>query len=227
VNEPAATLSVVTLFLNADIVVQTVLVLLLLASIWSWAVIIEKLGRLAAARRSAVTWEAHAGAARSAQELVADGRAVGADHAAGVVLAAGVEECELPDPEQGESLAERRDRIERAMRLALGGELRRLEARLPFLATLGSAAPFIGLFGTVWGIMRSFAGIAAAQNTSLAVVAPGIAEALFATAMGLAAAIPAVVAYNKFTVEIGRIAGRMQSLIGRAGGLLSRLAAAH
>ena len=95
-NEPAATLSVVTLFLNADIVVQTVLVLLLLASIWSWAVIIEKLSRLAAARRSAVTWEAHAGAARSAQELVADGRAVGADHPAGVVLAAGVEECELP-----------------------------------------------------------------------------------------------------------------------------------
>ena len=96
--------------------------------------------------------------------------------------------------------------------------MRRLETRLPFLATLGSAAPFIGLFGTVWGIMRSFAGIAAANNTSLAVVAPGIAEALFATAMGLAAAIPAVVAYNKFTVEIGRIAGRMQALIGRAGG---------
>ena len=89
---------------------------------------------------------------------------------------------------------------------------------LPFLATLGSAAPFIGLFGTVWGIMRSFEGIAAANNTSLAVVAPGIAEALFATAMGLAAAIPAVVAYNKITVDLGRFAGRMQGLIGgRAG----------
>src|SRR4029077_4994738 len=95
---------------------------------------------------------------------------------------------------------------------------------LPFLATLGSAAPFIGLFGTVWGIMRSFEGIAAANNTSLAVVAPGIAEALFATAMGLAAAIPAVVAYNKFTVELGRLAGRMQALIGGSGGLLSRAA---
>ena len=106
------------------------------------------------------------------------------------------------------------------MRLALNGELRRLEQRLPFLATLGSAAPFIGLFGTVWGIMHSFASIAAANNTSLAVVAPGIAEALFATAMGLAAAIPAVVAYNKFTVEIGRFAGRMQGLIGRSGALL-------
>ena len=108
------------------------------------------------------------------------------------------------------------------MRLALNSEMRHLEARLPFLATLGSAAPFIGLFGTVWGIMRSFAGIAAAQNTSLAVVAPGIAEALFATAMGLAAAIPAVIAYNKITVELGRFAGRMQGLIGRSGGLLAR-----
>ena len=100
------------------------------------------------------------------------------------------------------------------MRLALNAELRRLEVRLPFLATLGSAAPFIGLFGTVWGIMRSFEGIAAAHNTSLAVVAPGIAEALFATAMGLAAAIPAVVAYNKITVDLGRFAGRIEGLIG-------------
>ena len=108
------------------------------------------------------------------------------------------------------------------MRLALGAQLRQLELRLPFLATLGSAAPFIGLFGTVWGIMRSFNAIAAANNTSLAVVAPGIAEALFATAMGLAAAIPAVVAYNKFTVDIGRFAGRMNGLIGRTGGILAR-----
>jgi biopolymer transport protein ExbD len=104
-------------------------------------------------------------------------------------------------------MAERRDRIDRAMRLALGAQLRQLELRCRFSRRLGSAAPFIGLFGTVWGIMRSFNAIAAANNTSLAVVAPGIADALFATAMGLAAAIPAVVAYNKFTVEIGRFAG--------------------
>src|SRR6202034_656208 len=111
-----------------------------------------------------------------------------------------------------------------SMRLPLNGDLRHLETHLPFLATLGSAAPFIGLFGTVWGIMRSFASIASANNTSLAVVAPGIADALFATAMGLAAAIPAVVAYNKFTVEIGRFAGTMHGLIGRSSGLLSRAA---
>src|SRR5206468_9790844 len=118
------------------------------------------------------------------------------------VLAAGRDERNNGDP--AETSSERRDRIERAMRLVLNSELRRLETRLPFLATLGSAAPFVGLFGTVWGIMHSFAAIAAANNTSLAVVAPGIAESLFATAMGLAAAIPAVVAYNKITVELGR-----------------------
>jgi biopolymer transport protein ExbB/TolQ len=123
-----------------------------------------------------------------------------------------------------ETFGERRERIERAMRLALSAQLRLLEYRLPFLATLGSAAPFIGLFGTVWGIMRSFNAIAAANSTSLAVVAPGIADALFATAMGLAAAIPAVIFYNKFTVEIGRFAGVMQGLIGRSGVLLSRVA---
>jgi len=218
--EPAPTISVVSLFLNADIVVKGVLVLLLLASVWSWAVIIDKLWRLGAINRAAREHEARAAAAGTAEELWAGPR-LPQDPAA-QVLAAGLQECAADAPPDGETAAERRDRIERAMRLALNGEMRRLETRLPFLATLGSAAPFIGLFGTVWGIMRSFTGIAAANNTSIAVVAPGIAEALFATAMGLAAAIPAVVAYNKITVELGRFAGRMQGLIGRSGGLLAR-----
>jgi biopolymer transport protein TolQ len=162
-------------------------------------------------------------AAKTASELIAStGRPDGGDPA-GAVLAAGWSESREPAGPAPETLGERRERIERAMRLTLGAELRRLEARLPFLATLGSAAPFIGLFGTVWGIMRSFTGIAAANNTSLAVVAPGIAEALFATAMGLAAAIPAVVAYNKITVDLGRFAGRMQGLIGRSSSMLSRV----
>jgi biopolymer transport protein TolQ len=223
VNNSAATLSVVSLFLNADIVVKGVLLLLLAASVWSWAVIIDKLWRLGAAGRAIRGHEERAAAARSAPELLASaGRAPPPDPAA-AVLAAGWAESAAVGGTAPESLGERRERIERAMRLALGAEMRRLEARLPFLATLGSAAPFIGLFGTVWGIMRSFAGIAAANNTSLAVVAPGIAEALFATAMGLAAAIPAVVAYNKIAVDLGRFAGRMQGLIGRSGSLLSRL----
>ena len=221
-NDPSATLSIVDLFMNADPVVKGVLLLLLAASVWSWAVIIDKLWRLGAASRSARDHEARAAAAQSAQELLAT-EARGHDgDPAGLMLSAGWAESTAGDLVEAESAGERRERIERAMRLALNTELRRLEVRLPFLATLGSAAPFIGLFGTVWGIMRSFEGIAAAHNTSLAVVAPGIAEALFATAMGLAAAIPAVVAYNKITVDLGRFAGRMQGLIGRSARLLSR-----
>lgn len=220
--EPAPTLSIVTLFLNADIIVKGVLLLLLAASVWSWTVIIDKLWRLGAISRSARAHEERAAAAASADELWI-GRAEAQDPAAHVLMA-GFQESATDIPPEAETVGERRERVERAMRLALSSEMRRLEARLPFLATLGSAAPFIGLFGTVWGIMRSFAGIAAAQNTSLSVVAPGIAEALFATAMGLAAAIPAVIAYNKITVELGRFAGRMQGLIGRSGGLLARAA---
>jgi biopolymer transport protein TolQ len=221
VNDPATSLSIVKLFVNADPVVKGVLLLLLAASVWSWAVIIDKLWRLSAASRSARGHEARAAAARSPQELVpARGEAT---DTAGLVISAGLAESTATLQPQPETAGERRDRIERAMRLTLNAELRRLEARLPFLATLGSAAPFIGLFGTVWGIMRSFEGIAAAHSTSLAVVAPGIAEALFATAMGLAAAIPAVVAYNKITVDLGRFAGRMQGLIGRSGGLLAHM----
>ena len=222
-SDPAVSLSVVSLFMHADIVVKGVLVLLLAASVWSWAVIIDKLWRLAAASRSAQAHEARVAAANSAPDLMAPSGRPDGGGPAGVVLSAGwIESAEAAWPAP-ETLGERRERIERAMRLALGAELRRLEARLPFLATLGSAAPFIGLFGTVWGIMRSFTGIAAANNTSLAVVAPGIAEALFATAMGLAAAIPAVVAYNKITVDLGRFAGRMNGLIGRSGSILSRI----
>jgi len=217
-------LSVIALFENADIVVKIVLLLLLAGSVWSWAVIVDKVLRLNAARSSARDWVNWAAGARSVEELVGEHYRAEASRPAGAVLAAGVEECVNSAADSGESSTERRDRVDRAMRLALSAQLRQLELRLPFLATLGSAAPFIGLFGTVWGIMRSFNAIAAANNTSLAVVAPGIADALFATAMGLAAAIPAVVGYNKFTVEIGRFAGTMQGLIGRSSGPLSRAA---
>jgi biopolymer transport protein TolQ len=220
VNDTSTSLSIATLFLHADIVVKGVMLLLLAASVWSWAVIIDKLWRLRAASRAAREHEARAAAARTAGELRIE--AAPAEDPAATILSAGLVESANGPGADGETAGERRERIERAMRLALGAELRRLELRLPFLATLGSAAPFIGLFGTVWGIMHSFAAIASANNTSLAVVGPGIAEALFATAMGLAAAIPAVVAYNKITVDLGRFAGRMQGLIGRSGALLAR-----
>ena len=223
-NNSPVSLSVISLFLHADVVVKGVLLLLLAASVWSWAVIIDKLWRLAAAARSVQAHEARVAAAQSGSGADGAIRATRQQRPGRrcACRPAGAESTERHGPHP-RRLNERRERIERAMRLTLGAELRRLEARLPFLATLGSAAPFIGLFGTVWGIMRSFTGIAAANNTSLAVVAPGIAEALFATAMGLAAAIPAVVAYNKITVDLGRFAGRMQGLIGRSGSILSRV----
>jgi biopolymer transport protein TolQ len=221
VDNPFASLSVAGLVVHADIVVKAVLLLLLAASVWSWAVIVEKLWGLGRASRLAREHELRVLAARSSQELpAAAGRAEAGDPAA-QIIASGWAETNAPSG-LSETAVERRDRIERAMRLTLNAELRRLEARLPFLASLASAAPFIGLFGTVWGIIVSFSAIAAENNTSLATVAPGIAEALIATAMGLVAAIPAVVAYNKITVDLGRFAGRMQGLIGRCGALFSR-----
>src|SRR5437763_1531316 len=210
--EPAPTLSIVTLFLKADVVVKGVLILLLLASVWSWAVIIDKLWRLGSISRSARAYELRAAAARSPEELWA-GEARARDPA-GQVLVAGFRESAAEVPPIAETIGERRERVERAMRLALNGEMRRLETNLPFLATLGSAAPFVGLFGTVWGIMNSFQGIAASNNTSLAVVAPGIAEALFATALGLVAAIPAVIFYNRISGDIGAYGKRLNAFIG-------------
>jgi biopolymer transport protein TolQ len=222
VNNPATSLSIVGLFLHADVVVQGVMLLLLAASVWSWAVIVEKLWSLGRASRNARDHEARVLAARSPQELLAAAGRTEAGDPTALIIAAGWAESSAPQQALPETALERRDRVERAMRLALNAELRRLETRLPFLASLASAAPFIGLFGTVWGIIVSFSAIAAENNTSLATVAPGIAAALFATAMGLVAAIPAVVAYNKITVDLGRFAGRMQGLIGRCGALLSR-----
>jgi biopolymer transport protein TolQ len=222
-NDVGTSLSIIPLFEHADIVVKAVLLLLLAGSIWSWTIIVEKLHQLGVASRRSRDYELRAEKARAVAELWAAGTPAQPKGPAEIVLAAGAVETAAPIPPELERVSERRERIERAMRLALNGEMRRLETHLAFLATLGSAAPFIGLFGTVWGIMRSFASIAAANNTSLAVVAPGIAEALFATAMGLAAAIPAVIAYNKFSVELGRFAGRMNVFIGRSGGLFSRV----
>jgi biopolymer transport protein ExbB/TolQ len=142
------------------------------------------------------------------------------------ILAAGTRAWR--DEDASESRFERRTRIERAMRTAMIDELKRLEKGLTLLATIGSTAPFIGLFGTVWGIMNSFTAIAASKDTSLAVVAPGIAEALFATAIGLVAAIPAVMAYNKLSGSLSAIAHRLNVCIGELGDRMARgRAAAH
>ena len=206
-------LSLQELILHADPIVQFALVLLLLLSIWSWAIMVEKAFEVLRAKHALKALES---AVKSGEPP--ETAAAGMKHPAGAVLRAGVEEWQSPPAGVHESLGEQRERVERAMRNELAGEMRRMDLRLPFLATVGSAAPFIGLFGTVWGIMNSFTAIAQSHDTSLAVVAPGIAQALIGTAFGLAAAIPAVMAYNKFATEFGLYAGRMQTLISTCGG---------
>ena len=194
-------LSLWTLFWDASPVVKGVIVLLLVLSVMCWSIIIEKAIRLAGLRKQI----------KQLQQAAATGAGAGATGIARAILEAA--HAEAADRLGDETRTELRDRIERAMRIAMVSELRQIEPGLPFLATVGSAAPFIGLFGTVWGIMHSFANIASAQNVSLAIVAPGIAEALFATAIGLAAAIPAVIAYNKLAIDLGRLGQEINTLI--------------
>lgn len=207
------------LLLSADPVVKVAIAVLAFFSIWCWAIIIDKAIALIKARRSV---------ARIERVLSNDGSLPpgGNDQrdAVSAVLDAGRREWRegRPDDGQSESRTETRERIERAMRAVLSGQLRGLQKRLPFLATVGSSAPFIGLFGTVWGIMNSFTSIAHSHDTSLAVVAPGIAEALLATAIGLVAAIPAVMAYNKFATEFSVYSGRVQAIIGAHGARLAK-----
>lgn len=185
---PAPDYSVWGLVMQADVVVKSVMILLVLMSVACWAIIFEKVIRIwwlnRAMRRLATARDS-----QSHRGLVRD------------VLLAGEREADIS---LEDSATERRARVEGAMRGELKMQLHKMEGGLPFLATIGSAAPFIGLFGTVWGIVNSFTAIAQQKDTSLAVVAPGIAEALIATALGLAAAIPAVMAYNMFTVALGR-----------------------
>lgn len=211
-----AELSVKDMFLNADPVVQAVMVLLFLASLFSWIVIIEKcliLGRL----RSDIR-----GFGKHAAQL-ADAAVDPLHFPLSIrgVVTAGVDESR--DAAGDESRADYRERVERAMRGIFSNRLDQAGSRAVFLASVGSSSPFIGLFGTVWGIMHSFAGIAAAGETTLAVIAPGIAEALFATAMGLVAAIPAVLGYNKVTTAMKEISREGMSGISLLGNHLAKL----
>jgi biopolymer transport protein TolQ len=212
-DQAAHDLSLLGLFLQADPLVKAVMILLFLASIVCWAIILDKTGRILRARRNAEAF-----AAASTGRLTTETAAGGALGAA--ILGAAMREWRERSPD--ESRGERRERIERAMRATMSEELRRLESGLPFLATTGSAAPFIGLFGTVWGIMNSFAAIARSNDTSLAVVAPGIAEALFATALGLIAAVPAVIAYNKLATLLRGLSHRLGATIADIGNRMAR-----
>ncbi|MGP7795840.1 protein TolQ [Sphingomonas sp. CLY1604] len=202
-NMDAATLSPVALFLQADVVVKIVMAGLLGASIWTWALIIAFWRRLGRIRKGMAGFERDFW---KAEDIDAFYKAEGdKDLPSARVFVAGVKEWRRSTAGGSIDKGGTRERLATAMGAAAALEIDRIGDRLNILATIGSVAPFVGLFGTVWGIMRSFTGIAQAQNSSLAVVAPGIAEALFATAIGLFAAIPAVIAYNRFSHGVNRI----------------------
>ncbi|MEZ5775050.1 MAG: protein TolQ [Hyphomicrobiaceae bacterium] len=213
--------SFLELFLQAHIVVQIVMVGLMLASVWSWAIIIEKLISFRRARRETNRFEQLFWSGQSLEELYA-GLSRGKTEAMSALFVAAMREWKRSVELSPKTLRGIQLRVEKVMDVTIGRELDRLENRLLFLATVGSTAPFIGLFGTVWGIMTSFQAIAASKNTSLAVVAPGIAEALFATALGLLAAIPSVIFYNKFSTEAGRLGQRLEGFADEFAAIVSR-----
>jgi biopolymer transport protein TolQ len=213
------------LFFQADIVVKLVLIILLLASFWTWAIIFEKALRMRRLRGYAHEFEEAFWSGGSLDDLFDRIDRNPRDPMSSLFVSA-MREWRRSAARGGvgkpEGKANLQQRIERVMAITLGREMERLERHMVFLATVGSSAPFVGLFGTVWGIMNAFTSIAASENTSLAVVAPGIAEALFATALGLVAAIPAVIGYNKLSNDLGRYAGRLEAFSGEFGSILSR-----
>jgi biopolymer transport protein TolQ len=214
-------ISLVTLFLEAHLVVKIVIVGLLLASVWSWAIIIDKTLLYGRIRRQMDRFEKLFWSGQSLEELYRSltGRT---PTAMASVFVAAMREWKRSFETGARSPMGLQMRIDKVLDVTIAREVERLERRLLFLATVGSAAPFIGLFGTVWGIMTSFQAIANSKNTALAVVAPGIAEALLATALGLLAAIPAVVAYNKLSNEAGKIGQRLEGFADEFSAILSR-----
>ena len=211
-----------SLIFQADPVVKAVLLILLLASIWSWTVIFDKAFRFARLRRKARGFEQAFWSGAPLDDLY---RRLGrdADHPMAMLFAAAMEEWrDSPRPAPGAGHRSLVERINKVMGLSLDREVEVLERHLSSLATIGATAPFVGLFGTVWGIMNSFQSIALTRNTTLAVVAPGIAEALLATAFGLVAAIPAVIAYNKLSGDLDRYAARVTSFADEFTVVLSR-----
>lgn len=218
-------LSVIALFMHADLIVKCVAIMLVLASVWCWAIIFEKKATLGKLNRRANKFEDAFWSGEPLDKLYQ--RIKKSPHDPLLkTFSAGMEEWQntvsggMPDRDNLQ--ASLRQRVERAMSVAISREMVRLERGMTFLATVGSTAPFIGLFGTVWGIMNSFNSIAHSNNTSLAVVAPGISEALFVTALGLVAAIPAVIAYNGYSSKLDRYAGRLDAFVNEFSAILSR-----
>jgi biopolymer transport protein TolQ len=218
-------LSIWTLFWQADIIVKAVIVILVAASFWTWAIIFDKSMRLRRLRTKAARFEESFWSGGSLEDLYDRMDGTPADPLQAVFVSA-MREWRRSSARGLKATdavkTNMRERIGRVMDITIGREIERLERHMVFLASVGSSAPFIGLFGTVWGIMNAFSAIGAEKNTSLAVVAPGIAEALFATALGLVAAIPATLAFNKITNDLARYAARLEAFAGEFGAILSR-----
>lgn len=210
-----------SLFIRADWIVKSVMIGLICASIWSWAIMIDKWWRLSRLRRKSDQFETAFWSGRSLDDLYQD---LGSrpTHPMSSLFSAAMREWKRSSEAGTAHFAGVKERVDRVMSVTLNREILSLETNLLYLATVGSIAPFVGLFGTVWGIMNSFQSIAISRDTNLAVVAPGIAEALFATALGLLAAIPAVIAYNKFSSEVGRFGSRLEGFADEFSAIVSR-----
>jgi len=199
--------SIIQLFLRADFVVKSVIIILIAASVYSWALIFEKYRLFKRIEKSTSSFEDKFWKSRSAESFYNSFTNKEKDPLASVFQSAMNELIKT----KSKSSSVQTNRVSRVLEISADNEINSIEKHFIFLATVGSTAPFIGLFGTVWGIMNSFQSIAISRNTSLAIVAPGIAEALFATALGLLAAVPAVIAYNKFNSDSRKYSGRIEN----------------
>ncbi len=217
----SADVSLIALFMQAHWVVKTVMLGLLACSVWVWAIAIDKIFLYSRTKRAMDRFEQAFWSGQSIEELYRALSAKPTQSRAACVVAA-MREWKRSFESQTRSFAGLQMRIEKVMNVSIAREVERLERRLLVLATVGSAGPFVGLFGTVWGIMSSFQAIAMSKNTNLAVVAPGIAEALFATALGLLAAIPAVIFYNKFAADSSRLSQRLETFADEFSAIVSR-----
>lgn len=199
--------SIIQLFLRADFVVKSVIIILIAASIYSWALIFEKQRLFKKIEKSTNNFEEKFWKSKSAENFYNNLSNTNKDPLTNIFQSAMVELIKTKSKSSSVQTA----RVSRVLEISVDKEINLIEKHFTFLATVGSTAPFIGLFGTVWGIMNSFQSIAISRNTSLAIVAPGIAEALFATALGLLAAVPAVIAYNKFNSDSRKYSGRIEN----------------
>jgi biopolymer transport protein TolQ len=218
---PTPDMSLFGLFLQAHFVVKFVMLGLLASSVWCWAIVVDKQLLFSRTKRNMDRFEKIFWSGQSLEELYRN-LSNRPNTSMAALFVAAMREWKRSYESGGRSVAGLQQRIDKVLDVTIAREVERLEGKLLVLATVGSAGPFIGLFGTVWGIMTSFQSIAASKNTSLAVVAPGIAEALFATAIGLVAAIPAVIFYNKFSNQVTRQASRMEGFADEFSAILSR-----